>query len=113
MQIRAAHVDVGFGVAVFQHVNRYADVDQQPDDTDNEHSQRGDFGRIKQAFDGFVENQHGDDHQRQAVEHGGEDFKTFVAEGLLQRGFFFAEFERPQRHTQGKCVAEHMPRVGK
>ena len=99
MQIRAAHVDVGFGVAVFQHINRHTDVDQQPDHADDEHPQRGDFGRIKQAFDGFVENQHGDDHQRQTVKHGGEDFKTFVAEGLLQRGFFFAEFERPQRHA--------------
>ena len=113
MQIRAAHINVFFGIAIFQHINGDADVDQQPDDTDHQHAARQNFRRIKQSFDCLIKNHRRNQHQRQSVKHRRQNFKTFVTESLLQRGLFLAKFECPQCHTQRKRIAEHMPRIGK
>ena len=63
MQIRAAHIDVFFSIAIFQHINGDADVDQQSDDTDHQHAARQNFRRIKQSFDCFIKNHRRNQHQ--------------------------------------------------
>ena len=111
VQIGAAHVDVGFYVALAQQCPSAQKVGEQADHRDSHHRNAAHGFRRPKAMNRFKENQAGNDKQSDSIEQSGQDFHPGIAVMLVGGGRLGGEPHRQQTEDQRAYIAQHVPGI--